>query len=169
MSDTIKVEKIDEVYMKLIADAGTLQEISEFFSFRPENYKFNPKYKARIWDGYIRLTSPFKPILYIGLIEKLKEFAKTREYELIIDEALSSQEDVPNDYGYDLAKEAGIKLELRDYQNEYIVNAIRNNRTLSLSPTSCLDPNTQIEVTLDQEAFDYLESIRSDNSCNTSS
>jgi hypothetical protein len=169
MTDIIRVEKINEVHMKLITDAGTLQEISEFFSFRPPNYQFNPKYKARVWDGYIRLITPFKPFLYIGLLDQLKEFAETREYQLQIDSDLLPQENVPDDYGYELAKEVGIKLELRDYQNHYIVNGIRNNRSLSLSPTSCLDPKTQIEVILDQDALDYLELIRTDNSCNTSS
>ena len=136
MSETIKVEKINDVYMKLVADAGTLQELSEFFSFRPAGYQFSPKFKARVWDGYIRLTSPFKPFLYIGLLNHLKDFAETREYTLEIDKELTDQEDVPDNYGYEIAKECGIKLELRDYQNDYIVNAIRNKRVLSLSPTS---------------------------------
>ena len=136
MTDIIQVEKINEVHMKLIADAGTLQEISEFFSFRPEGYMYSPKFKARVWDGYIRLTTPFKPFLYVGLLDQLKEFAQLREYELQIDPELAEQENVPNDYGHELAKEVGIKLELRDYQNDYIVNGIRNKRSLSLSPTS---------------------------------
>lgn len=136
MTETIKVEKIDEVHMKLITDAGILQEISEFFSFRPSGYQFNPKFKARVWDGYIRLVTPFKPFLYIGLLDQLKEFAKLREYELDIDKELLDEENVPDDYGYELAEEVGIKLKLRDYQNDYIVNAIRHKRTLSLSPTS---------------------------------
>jgi hypothetical protein len=169
MSDIIKVEKINNVHMKIITNSGTLQELSEFFAFRPEGYKFSPKFKARVWDGYIRLVTPFKPFLYIGLLKLLKEFADTREYILDIDPELDSQEDIPDNYGYELAKEVGIKLELRDYQNDYIVNAIRNKRSLSLSPTSCLDPKTQIEVILDQGALDYLELIRTDSSCNTSS
>jgi superfamily II DNA or RNA helicase len=136
MSDLIRVEKINNVHMKIVADNGTLQELSEFFAFRPEGYKFSPKFKARVWDGYIRLVTPFKPYLYVGLLNHLKEFAETREYNLIIDPELDSPEPVPDDYGYELAKEAGIKLELRDYQNDYIVNAIRNKRGLSLSPTS---------------------------------
>ena len=136
MTETIKVEKINEVHMKLIADAGTLQEISEFFSFRPSGYQFNPKFKARVWDGYIRLVTPFKPFLYIGLLDQLKEFAKLREYELEIDKELLDEENVPDDYGYELAEEVGIKLKLRDYQNDYIVNAIRHKRSLNLSPTA---------------------------------
>ena len=136
MTDIIKVEKINEVHMKLISDAGTLQEVSEFFSFRPNGYQFNPKFKSRVWDGYFRLVTPFKPFLYVGLLGQLKEFAESRNYELQIDPELVEQENVPDDYGHELAKEAGIKLELRDYQNDYIVNAIRNKRSLSLSPTS---------------------------------
>jgi superfamily II DNA or RNA helicase len=136
MVDTIRVEKIDNVYMKVIADAGILQELSEFFSFRPNNFQFNPKFKARMWDGYIRLVTPFKPFLYIGLLPHLKEFAETRQYQLIVDPELESSDTIPDDYGYQLAKELGIKLELRDYQNSYIVNAIRNRRLLSLSPTA---------------------------------
>jgi superfamily II DNA or RNA helicase len=136
MSDVIKVEKVNNVHMKIVADAGTLQELSEFFAFRPEGYNFNPKFKARMWDGYIRLITPFKPFLYIGLLNHLKEFAETRECKLIIDPELDDIEPVPADYGYELANEAGIKLELRDYQNDYIVNAIRHKRGLSLSPTS---------------------------------
>ena len=136
MSDIIKIEKINNVHMKIVTDNGTLQELSEFFAFRPEGYKFSPKFKARVWDGYIRLITPFKPFLYIGLLSHLKEFAETRECTLEIDSELDEEEQVPDDYGYELAKEAGIKLELRDYQNDYIVNAIRHKRSLSLSPTS---------------------------------
>ena len=136
MSDVIKIEKINNVHMKIVADNGTLQELSEFFAFRPDGYQFSPKFKARVWDGYIRLITPFKPFLYIGLLNHLKEFAETRECKLIIDPELDEVEPVPDDYGYELAREAKIKLELRDYQNDYIVNAIRHKRSLSLSPTS---------------------------------
>jgi hypothetical protein len=160
MTDVIKLEKIDECQMRVVADPGTLQELSEFFSFRPDGYKFSPKYKARVWDGFIRLITPFKPYLYIGLLEELKKFAEAREYQLIIGDDIESKEDVPDDFGYQLAKEAGIKLELRDYQNDYIVNAIRNKRTLSLSPTSCLDPETEIDLDLDDDMMRFLDNLR---------
>jgi superfamily II DNA or RNA helicase len=136
VTDTIRVEKINEVYMKIISDASTLQEITDFFAFRPAGYQFSPKFKARIWDGYVRLITPFKPLLYVGLLEHLKKFCETREYNLIIDEELQEESNVPDDYGYELSKEVGSKLDLYDYQNDYIVNAIRKKRSLSLSPTS---------------------------------
>lgn len=136
MTESIAVEKIDEVHMRVRADPGTLQELSEFFAFRPPNYQFSPKFKARVWDGYIRLLSPFKPILYIGLLDQLRKFCELRDYSLTVDQGLRDEPDVPDDYGYELAKEIGSKLTLRDYQNDYVVNAIRKKRSLSLSPTS---------------------------------
>jgi superfamily II DNA or RNA helicase len=136
MTEIIRVEKIDEVYMKVVAEPSTLQEISEFFSFRPNGYQFSPKFKSRVWDGYVRLITPFKPYLYVGLLSLLKNFSESREYELVIDDELVEQEQIPDDYGYQLAKEIGSTLTLRDYQNHYVVNAIRNKRTLNLSPTS---------------------------------
>jgi len=159
MSDKIELEKVDEVYMKVIANRGTIQEISEFFSFQPPNYQFNPKYKARVWDGYIRLITPFKPILYIGLLDLLKQFCEVREYELIIHDDIDKTEDVPKGYALDLAKELKTPFLPRDYQCEYIENAIRHGRSLSLSPTSCLDPETEIDLNLDQESLDYLLNV----------
>lgn len=135
--DRIQIEKVDEVYMKIIADPGILQELSEFFSFRPNNYQFNPRYKARVWDGYIRLMTPFKPFLYIGLLDDLKTFCETREYELEHNPDFDPEENVPDNYGYELAEQYGTdQFDLHDYQNDYLVNAIRRKRSLSLSPTS---------------------------------
>jgi superfamily II DNA or RNA helicase len=136
MSDIVEVEKINEVFMKLKASPSVLQELSEFFSFQPNGYQFSPKFKARVWDGYIRLVTPFKPYIYIGLLNLLKQFCEIREYQLVIDKELFGRDDVPDDYGYQIAKDIKSKLELRDYQNDYVVNALRNNRALSLSPTS---------------------------------
>ena len=136
MTEIIKLEKINEVHMKVIADPGTLKELSEFFAFQPNGYKFSPKYKAKVWDGYIRLITPFNPFLYIGLLNLIKEFAEVRVYHLVFVSDLVETENVPNYYAYELAKVCNIKFDLHDYQNEYINYAIKNNRALLLSPTS---------------------------------
>jgi superfamily II DNA or RNA helicase len=135
MSDVVNVEYMDSVYMKVTADASTRHEISEFFSFKPEGYQFHPSYKARYWDGVIRLYNPMRPVLYVGLLEKLKQFCEVRDYELRMDTQFQETE-CESDYGYELAKEIKCKFEPRDYQNDYVVNAIRKKRSLSVSPTS---------------------------------
>lgn len=136
MNDIVRVEPINAVYMKVTADPSIRQEIMNYFSFRPDGYQFSPKFKARVWDGYIRLYQPIRPTLYVGLLSYLKKFCEDREYALDIPEEMIRQENVPDDYGYEIAKEINCKFTPRDYQNDYIVNAIRNGRSLSLSPTS---------------------------------
>jgi superfamily II DNA or RNA helicase len=136
MSDIVRVEHLNAVHMKVLADPSIRQEIMNYFSFRPEGYQFSPKFKARVWDGWIRMYQPMRPVLYVGLFSHLKKFCEDRNYELEAPEDLMNDDPVPDDYGYEIAKTIGCKFEPRDYQNEYIVNALRNKRSLSLSPTS---------------------------------
>ena len=63
LTETITCTKINEVYMRIDADGGVRQELSDFFSYYANNYKFHPKFKARVWDGKIRLYSPDEPML----------------------------------------------------------------------------------------------------------
>lgn len=160
MTEQVVIEYYNEVHMKVLADPGTRQEISQYFSFRPPGYQFSPKFKARYWDGWFRLFQPMKPLLYVGLIPHLEKFCKDRDYELIIPPEYKQKENVDDHYGYELAKEINCKFQPRDYQNDYVVNAIRNNRSLSLSPTACLDPKTEIELDLDDGAIRFLDKIR---------
>lgn len=136
MTEQVIVEYHNEVYMKVLADPGTRHEIMNYFSFRPPGYQFSPKYKARVWDGYIRLYQPMKPFLYVGLLSYLEKFCEERDYELVIPKELSEPEHIDDNYGYEIAEFTKCKFQPRDYQNEYIVNALRNRRSLSLSPTS---------------------------------
>jgi len=136
MREIVKVEPVDAVHMKISTDSGIAQELKSYFSFRPERYQFSPAYKNRVWDGYIYLFNPFKPILYAGLIEYLKKFCDDREYDLEIDKDFNPTEKIHDGYVEELAEELELKLKPRDYQIEYVLNALRNNRSLSLSPTS---------------------------------
>ena len=136
MSDTVTVEFLDHVHMRVTADPSVRQEISDFFSFRPEGWQYHPKVKTKMWDGIIRIYSPMRPKLYVGLLEKLKEFCDVREYDLNIETDAYDIDICDENYPVELAEEIGCKFEPRDYQCEYIRNAIANNRTLSVSPTS---------------------------------
>jgi superfamily II DNA or RNA helicase len=136
MTDVVNVEQINAVYLKVTGDAGVRQEISSYFSFKPAGYQFTPAYKNRMWDGVIRLYQPMKPVLYVGLFPRLKKFCEERGYDLNAPDHLLFGEQIPDDYGIEFAKEIGCKFEPRDYQNKYIVDALRDSRSLSLSPTS---------------------------------
>lgn len=136
MSDIVRIEKFDEVYMKVLTDPGLRQELMDYFSFRPPGYQFVPSYKNRIWDGYIRLYNPMKPFLYAGLLEYMQKFCEDRGYEIQIPAEMQPDNSIQDSYVEELAAEIGAKLKPRDYQVNYVLNALRNNRTLSLSPTS---------------------------------
>lgn len=136
MSEQVIVEYHNEVYMKIDAEASIKMELETYFKFRPNGYQFSPKFKARVWDGYIRNFQPMKPFLYVGLLSHLRKFCKDREYELVVPKDIGEEESIDDDYGYELAKDINCKFQPRDYQNEYIVNSLKNRRSLSLSPTS---------------------------------
>lgn len=136
MSDVIKVEKINDVHIRVTSDPGLRHELMEYFAFRPPNYQFTPSYKNKMWDGYIRLYNPMKPILYSGLLEYLSKFCQDRDYQLSIPSELQPSNDIDGDYVMRLAEALKTPMTPRDYQVDYITNALRNNRSLSLSPTS---------------------------------
>lgn len=136
MSERIEIEYINSVYMRIKADAGMKSELSEFFAFKPEGYQFSPKYRARVWDGTIRLFQPMRPVLYVGLFQHLKKFCEQRDYILDAPPEISEQEIIEPGYIEELAESISCKFKPRDYQIEYIENALKNRRSLSLSPTS---------------------------------
>jgi superfamily II DNA or RNA helicase len=138
MTDIVNVEYLNAVHMIVRADPGTAHEISDYFSFKPEGIEFHPKVRARMWDGYFRLFQPMKKLLYVGLLPHLKTFCKDRDYVLNIADELKDDHTIPDDYAYELAKQIGLneKFKPRDYQNNYVVQALRDKRSLNVSPTS---------------------------------
>ena len=130
--------------MHLECERSIKQELMEFFSYFAENYQFSPKFRAKIWDGKIRLYQISQSTLYIGLIDKLKEFASSFGYVL---------EDAPgsnifrnsntslSDHSEEAAgliediKAIPKKYEMRDYQLYAAVQAILLKRILIESVT----------------------------------
>ena len=57
-------------------------EMSDYFTFVVPNAKFTPSFKARVWDGKIRLFNRHSELLYCGLIPQILKFAKERDYRI---------------------------------------------------------------------------------------
>ena len=133
----IKVTKENEVYNRFDCDAGIAQEISDFFTFTVPGYKFMPAFRSGAWDGKIRLANPYKKQLYGGLLWKLNEFARVREYDINIENEL-----LPRNFSIAEAKEFASRIGLpeeyvtRDHQIDAFVHCVRYGRALLLSPTS---------------------------------
>jgi superfamily II DNA or RNA helicase len=133
--DKILIRYVNAAYVKVICEKGIAQELKEYFTFEIPNARFNPKVKARIWDGKIRLFNSATRQIYRGLVGELEEFARIYKYELIVeneeyDDSFSVAE------AQTFIEELNPKYEPRDYQIDAFVKAIRHRRRLLLSPTS---------------------------------
>lgn len=137
----IKIEKYNEVYLRVYADFSIEQELSDFFSFFVDGYRFQPKFKAKLWDGKLRLYNLQRKTLYVGLLDYVIEFANRNNYEYefvndVINYTDISFDDVKafshslNLYG------RGKPITIYDYQIDAIHTALSKNRALLISPTS---------------------------------
>lgn len=138
MTSIVRVKEHDACFAKLEIDQGVAYELREFFSFYSNGYQFHPKFKAKMWDGKIRLFDPRTKFLYVGLLDALREFCDDFEYKLVDETAYSEKVDVSEDIAQEIADKIGLnpKYVLRDYQKKYIYEAIRDSRSVNLSPTS---------------------------------
>jgi superfamily II DNA or RNA helicase len=119
------------------ADVGVMQEISDYFTFEQPGARFMPQYRAKLWDGKVRLYSLFTRELYVGLIPYVKLFAEQNQYTVeeqrtsVPDAYLDTREFIQslNLQGH------GNPIEVRDYQIDAVQHAVHNHRALLLSPT----------------------------------
>ncbi len=130
---------MNEAFVRIDTDRGTLQEISERFSFKAANYQFMPKYKAKIWDGNIRLLNFKNNLLPSGLVEDLMYFMREQDYDFEIDSGVIYNRNVTMEMvdkffdSLNLPKKYANK---RDYQLEAFLLAMQKVRAGFLSPTS---------------------------------
>lgn len=135
----IQVEKLNETYLRVwCEDIGIEQELVDYFTFEVPGAKFTPKYKARIWDGKIRLYSPLKKTLYVGLFEHLEKFAASRDCTIQGNENARddiSLEEVQTFCDNLKLHNGSEEIAIRDYQLDAIHTALCDKRSVLLSPT----------------------------------
>lgn len=136
MTTTIYVTNVNESFLRVDSDYGTLCELSEYFTFYAPGYKHQPKYRAGVWDGKIRLFSLDTLYLPKGLLYRLRVFAKNNGY--LVDFESEDQSTITAKEVVEFIKSLNLPdwLEIRDYQVLAILKAIKNKRILLLSPTS---------------------------------
>ena len=132
------VHKLNESFLKIECERSVAQELNSYFSFRVEGKQFMPPYKNKLWDGYIKLFSLRESVIYYGLLPYIKIFCSERGYNLSIDRGVELTENFSVKEAVDFIKDLNLPKNLyqRDYQIKSFVHAIRNRRSLLLSPTS---------------------------------
>jgi superfamily II DNA or RNA helicase len=133
--DTIQVEYLDDVNLRVRCDPGIAQEISDYFTFFVPGYKFMPAFKNRCWDGKIRLFNAYTGLLYVGLLPRLAKFCKDREYNFNFPDSFRDTEFRPED-AVKFIEDLNPSLPPRDYQVDAFIHAVQKRRSLLLSPTA---------------------------------
>lgn len=129
------VRNANEAFVRIVCEDGVAYELREAFTFQVPGYQFTPQYKARLWDGKIRLFDVRTRLLYRGLVPYIAKFCEERDYEWDYE-----NEDYDEEFSLaeanDFVKKLKPKHAPRDYQLDAFVHAIRNRRSLLLSPTA---------------------------------
>jgi superfamily II DNA or RNA helicase len=134
----VTISKKDEVYLRIDADPAILLEMNDFFTFAVPGAQFTPTYRAKLWDGKIRLLSLFTKELYVGLAQYVKEFCKSNNYTLTskLPSYADDVEKVKEFISTLNYHSNGKPIDIRDYQEEAVLETVRRGRTLLLSPTA---------------------------------
>ena len=136
----LTIAKKNEVYLTVDAPPHVQQELSDFFTFDVPGAKFMPQYRNRHWDGKIRLFSTATGEVYVGLLDKIVDWAKKSEYSV---KFLNSEYyGLPFEQNEEISLE-GVKdymlaitsIKPRDYQIQGVYDALKYNRRLIISPT----------------------------------
>jgi len=133
--NTVQIFKINELYNKIIAEPSIIMEMSSYFTFDVPGAKFTPAYRNKMWDGKIRLLNPMTCQLYAGLNRYVEEFCKSRNYELEYLSDFSSEEFSVKE-AKEFIDELKPTIQPRDYQLNAFIHAVRERRSLLLSPTA---------------------------------
>ena len=132
--EEIIISNVNEAFIKVRCSEGIAYELREAFTFFVPGYQFTPKFKARLWDGKIRLFDLKTNTIYRGLTEQVKKFCSERGYPYTYDDEVYDNEFSLSE-AVRFIESLNLKYEPRDYQLDAFVHAIRNRRALLLSPT----------------------------------
>ena len=161
MEINLIISKKDEVYAKIRCEKYIAQELSEHFTFMVPNYKFAPAYRAKKWDGKIRLFHLNTNQIYLGLLPYVEEFCKDRDYTFEYD---ATRPDLEDEFSlYHTTKfidslnlhSSGKKISAREHQITAFCHAMQKRRTLLLSPTA--SGKSAIIYTLFRQFKDYQD------------
>ena len=135
MMDLIQIEKVNELHCKIRCEPSLAKELDSYFTFKVPGYQFMPEYRSGFWNGEIHLFNTSTRLLYTGLMEYVEKFAQEREYEVqyLYD---NSNFEMSLHEAKEFIDTLGLKIEPRDYQVEAFTHAVRNHRSLLLSPTA---------------------------------
>jgi superfamily II DNA or RNA helicase len=135
----LDVSEVDSVNVRVECNRGIAHELSDYFTFKVPGYKFMPAYRARLWNGEIKLFNIHTGLVYAGLTEYIKKFAEERGYTVTLPSKNESAitADTVRKFMQDFLQVhvGGKKVDAHDHQVNAVHHAIGQERCLLLSPT----------------------------------
>ena len=140
MDNEIKIEAVDDAFIKIRCPKDIAKELNTYFTFTVPNHKYNPSFRKRLWDGKIRLYNLASQRIYKGMLPYVKKFFDDRHYSYkneINEETSYIEEEHIRKFITDYLKvsSGGKIITPHDYQINAVTHGIRNKRALLLSPT----------------------------------
>ena len=132
--DTLFISKINEAYIRVKSNPSVLQELADYFTFSVPGFQFMPAFRNKLWDGKIRLFSPYDQKLYYGLLPYVEQFSKKRNYPYVnqVNEFIKVTDEDLFDYVVSL----NLPFDPHDYQFDAMRTGITFKRMLLVSPTA---------------------------------
>tara|TARA_Y100001936_G_C16080033_1_gene677038 strand:+ start:1706 stop:3199 length:1494 start_codon:yes stop_codon:yes gene_type:complete len=133
----IVVGKLNETFLQVSCERHVAYELNEYFSFKVPNFQFHPKFRAKLWDGKIRLFNIQTGQMYLGLYPYLREWANKHSYKIESD-IMEAKQIKGMDFKSIKTFFDSLKLPVipRDYQIDSFIQCAKAERALLLSPTS---------------------------------
>jgi len=122
------ITKLNSSYLQLDADTDILQDINAYFAVYADGYLFNPRYKARVWDGKLRFFSINTRLLPIGLKAVLEKFCRENNISVKYEE-FNDFESEYDETAFAVNVAEALKasgMTMRDYQEEACKLALQN-------------------------------------------
>ena len=132
--EKLNVKFLNHSNCRLVCSPSIMNELSDVFSYFIPSAKYHPKFKAKKWDGKIRLVNMRTKTIPYGLIHRLKNYCKIKDYEFSCDFLLENIDfDIEN--AVEFIENLQMPFEIRDYQLEAFVHAVQRQRSILVSPT----------------------------------
>ncbi len=114
---------------------GVERELRDRFSFFVPGYRFMPAYKRGQWDGKIKLYNAQTKLMYVGLLQEAKKFAKDRNYQIEIDPKIASVNHYTMKDIEAFADSLNLPFAPYEYQKLSVLKAVNEKRLTLVSPT----------------------------------
>lgn len=141
--ENIEVKFLNWSECKIFSSPSIMNELNDVFSYFIPSAKYHPKFKAKKWDGKIRLVNMRTKTIPFGLIHRLKKYCKIKDYNFTCDFSLDALDfDIEN--AIEFIENLQMPFEVRDYQLEAFVHAVQKQRSILVSPTGSGKPQSFI-------------------------